>query len=323
MKKPLILPPSAQTDGVPGAGVDRIDLLQTFVRIVEAGSLSAAAQQLHSTQPTISRRLQALERHLGLRLVQRSTQRMRLTEDGERCYARARELLADWQSFTADMRGADEEPTGALRIVAPHAFGQDRLVQPLAEYLRRYPHTQVEWLLHDDSAIQDFIAAGVDCAIQVGEVQNSDLVAIRLAQVPRIVVAAPALLEQSGTPGEASDLAALPWLALRTYYRREVELRHRDTAAVCRFPITPRLSTDSLYALRSAALQGLGLAIASAWILAEDLAAGRLVQLLPHWQAAPLPVYLVYPHARFYPARLRRFVEIVREQAPQVLGELG
>ena len=120
--------------------MDKIKAMQTFVRIVEAGSLSAAAAQLGTTQPTISRRLQTLERSLGLRLLQRSTHAMRLTVDGERCYERAKELLTNWAAFESDLRGASEEPDGILRVVVPHAFGQDRLIKPLADYLRRYPH---------------------------------------------------------------------------------------------------------------------------------------------------------------------------------------
>jgi len=321
MKRSVTPIPARSTNSslLQGAG-DRIELMQTFVRIVEAGNLSAAAAQLGTTQPTVSRRLQTLERSLGVRLLNRSTHTMRLTADGERCFERARDLLTSWAAFESDLRGVDEEPDGILRVVAPHAFGQERLIKPLADYLKRYPRMNVEWLLHDDSAIQDFIAAGIDCAIQVGEVTDSALVAIKLAEVPRIVVAAPPVLAGAAVPEHATDLASLPWLALRTYYRNEVLLRNSLTGKVQRLAISPRMSTDSLYALRSAALQGLGVAIGSAWLLADDLAAGRLVQLVPQWQAASLPVNLVYPYASFYPARLRCFVEIMRAAAPAVVA---
>jgi len=321
MKKPVISLPAGASGSalLLGAG-DRIELMQTFVRIVEAGNLSAAAAQLGTTQPTISRRLQTLERSLGVRLLNRSTHTMRLTADGERCYERARDLLASWAAFESDLRGTDEEPEGVLRVVAPHAFGQERLIKPLADYLKRYPRMTVEWLLHDDSAIQDFVATGIDCAIQVGEVSDSVLVAIKLAEVPRIVVASPSVIADSGFPEHVADLARLPWLALRTYYRNEVLLSNVVTGEVQRIAIAPRMSTDSLYALRSAALQGLGAGIGSAWVLADDLAAGRLVHLAPQWQAAALPVNLVYPYARFYPARLRRFVDLMRAVVPAAIA---
>lgn len=299
---------------------DRLELMRTFVRIVESGSLSAAAAQMGTTQPTVSRRLQTLERSLGVRLLQRTTHTMRLTLDGERCFARAKELLLAWVAFESDARGAGEEPEGILRVVVPHAFGQECLIEPLAEYLRAHPRMSVEWLLHDDRAIQDYIAAGIDCAIQLGEVTDPGLVAIRLAEVPRIVVAAPGLLGGRAVPETAADLAALPWLALRTFYRNEVTLTHGKTGKRRRIAIAPRFSTDSLYALRNAALHGLGVCVGSQWVLADDLAAGRLVRLAPQWEAAPLPVSLVYPYARFYPARLLRFSEIVKRASPAVFG---
>lgn len=305
----------------PGTG-ERIELMQTLVRIVEAGSLSAAATQLGTSQPTISRRLQQLERALGLRLLQRTTHTMRLTQDGERCYERARELLAAWARFESELKGAREEPEGVLRVIVPHAFGQDRLIAPLARYLQQHAGMAVEWLLHDDRAIHDYIAAGVDCAIQVGVVTDPGLVALPLAEVPRIVVAAPSLLGDGMPPQEPAELAALPWLALRTYYRTEVELTHGVSGKQKRFAIQPRFSTDSLYALRSAAIQGVGVAIGSRWMMAPALARGELVQLAPAWQAAPLPVSLVYPYARFYPARLRRFIELIRSEASTLFGEM-
>jgi len=302
------------------AGADRIDLLQTFVRIVESGSLSAAAQQLGTTQPTVSRRLQALERLMGARLLQRSTHVMKLTPDGERCFAHARALLDDWHAMEADLRGVRDVPRGTLRVLAPHAFGQEQLIAPLADYLRRYPAVDVQWLLHDRRP--DFIAEGIDCAIQVGPVEDPAVVAILLAEVPRIVVAAPAVAQALADrgPEDVRGLEALPWLALNPYYRREVALHHQTSGEALRFAIAPRLATDSLYAMRSAALAGLGACIASAWAVQDDLRRGRLLHLAPDWQAVPLPVSLVYPPARHYPARLRSFLELMRAAMPGLTG---
>jgi DNA-binding transcriptional LysR family regulator len=293
---------------------DRIELMQTFVRIVEAGSLSAAALQMGATQPTVSRRLQALERSLGLRLLHRSTHAMKLTEEGARCFARAKELLSNWDAFESDLRGSMEVPEGTLRVVAPHAIGQQELVVQLAEYLRRHPRVSVEWLLHDRAP--EFIADGIDCAIHVGPVDDPSVVALKIAEIPRIVVASPALLAQRPLPQRPADLAALPWLALRTFYRNEITLIRTD-GEECRIELQPRMSTDSLFALRNAALLDVGVGVVSAWAVAEDLARGKLIHLLPEWHAAPLPIYLLYPYAHYYPAKLRRFVEIVRAALPQ------
>lgn len=300
------------------AGVDRLELMQTFVRIVEAGSLSAAAVQLGSTQPTISRRLQWLEKLLGLRLLQRSTHAMKLTADGERCYTHAKALLENWAAVEADLRGAQDQPRGHLRVLAPHAFGQELLVTPLAAFLAEYPEVSVDWLLLDRAA--DFIAEGIDCAIRVGEVDDPSLVAVRLAEVPRILVASPGLWGQGAAPRTPADLAGLPWLSLRQFYRDEFELQQLGTGRREQVRIRPRLSTDSLYAARSAVREGVGAALVSAWLVADDLASGRLCQLVPDWEATPLPVHLIYPYARLYPARLRAFADCMKRAMPGIAG---
>ena len=299
-------------------GIDRIELLRTFIRIVDAGSLSAAAAQLNTTQPTVSRRLKALEQSLGLQLLNRSTHSMQLTGDGERCYAFARQVLDSWAEMEDELLGAREDPRGTLRVQVPHAFGQDQLIAPLGEYLRNYPNVNVEWILHDRRP--DFTAEGIDCAIQVGIIEDPSVVAIRLGEVPRIVVIAPELLACGPLPSTTEQLQRLPWLALRTYYTEEVVLSCLADGRVHRFAIQPRMSTDSLYALRSAALAGLGACISSAWVVARDIEEGRLVQLIPQWQAAPLPVYLIHPHARNYPAKLRLFANLIRSRMPDLVG---
>ncbi|WP_144947623.1 LysR family transcriptional regulator [Pseudomonas oryzihabitans] len=293
---------------------DRLDLLETFVRIVEAGSLSAAARQLGTTQPTVSRRLQALEAALQVRLVQRSTHALRLTEDGQRCYRQAQQLLGDWQAFAAALHGAHAEPEGRLRVVMPHAFGQEQLLDPLETYLRRYPGMQVDWVLSDRAP--NFVADGVDCAIRVGAVEDSDTVAVRLGDVQRILVAAPDL---AGTLRAPEELTALPWIAMTQFYQTELRLQLGSSGESRLIPLRARLATESLFVARHAAVRGLGCAALSHWMVREDVAAGRLVHLLPEWQATALPIYLIYPYARVYPARLRLFLELVREACARML----
>lgn len=300
------------------AGADRLDLLHTFVRIVEAGSLSAAALQLRTTQPTVSRRLQQLERLLGVRLLQRSTHAMKLTEDGERCFEHARELLERWHAIEADLRGVQDEPRGTLRVLVPTVFGQQQLIAPMVALLERHPGVTVEWLL--DDRLPDFIAEGIDCAVHIGPVEAPGLVAIELALLPRIVVTAPGLWGDGPPPQTPEELAGLPWLALNTFYRDEVMLQHAQSGQIRRIAIRPRLSTNHLHALCNAVLAGLGAGIASTWSVADALAQGRLVQLAPQWLAPPLPISLVLPPTRFQPARLRVFMQLMREHLPGVTG---
>jgi len=299
-------------------GSDRIELIETFVCIVEAGNLSAAANRLGTSQPTISRRLQVLEKWLGLKLLQRSTHAMKLTQEGEHFFARAQGLLENWRAMEEDLRGATTDPFGTLRVVAPHAFGQEQLIEPLLQFLQRCPKVSVEWLLHQHHP--NFIADGVDCEIRLGIVEDPSLVALHLAEVPRIVVAAPSLC---GTPASSISIdtvQTMPWISLNIFYRDEVVLTRDAEADACTLSITPRLSTDSIYAAHQAALAGFGVALLSKWMVANDIAEGRLLHLLPEWHGPSLPVSLVYPYARFYPAKLRRFIDLMRDAVPAIVG---
>ena len=297
---------------------DRIALMQTFIRIVERGSLSAAARQLNTPPPTVRRRLQALEHYLGLKLALRTTHALKLTDDGERCYTQARQLLATWYALEDELTGSHDEPAGTLRVRAPHAFGQDQLITPLVAWLERYPRLNVEWMLNDRTP--DFISENVDCAIQVGAPDDPGIVAVLLAEVPRIVVAAPALLAAHPPVTQAEELTQLPWLALTSFYRNEIALQRVSDSAMLNLAIAPRLASDSLYAVRKAALAGMGAALVSSWVVQDDLESGALVQLLPAWQAPPLPVWLTYPWASYYPARLRHFFTLIKTVMPQLLG---
>jgi DNA-binding transcriptional LysR family regulator len=288
--------------------VDRLLLMQTFIRIVEAGSLSAAARQLGTTQPTVSRRLQTLERQFGQPLIQRSTHALRLTDTGQRALERAKALAAEWEWFEQSLRTEPAVPEGLLRVQVPHAFGQEHLVAPLVRALQAAPQLRVDWLLND--ATPNFIEQGLDCAIRVGGTAEGAVVAIPLAQVPRVLVASPALL-QGRTPTEPDEIADLPWIAISTFYRQELQLE-RDDGVRQRVAIRPVLATDSLYATREAVRLGLGAALQSGWAVRQDIAEGRLVHLLPRWRGTPLPVHLLYPNPPAPSARLRYFIEAMR-----------
>ena len=295
--------------------VDRLQLMQTFIRIVEAGSLSAAARQLGTTQPTVSRRLQALEQQFGQPLIQRSTHALRLTETGERALARAKALAAEWEDFEQSLRAEPARPEGLLRVQVPHAFGQEHLIAPLVRALQEAPGLRVDWLLND--ATPNFIEQGLDCAIRVGGTVEGAVVAIPLARVPRVLVASPELAARHRIE-EPDDLASLPWIAISTFYRQELQLE-RDDGVRQRLGIRPVLATDSLYATREAARLGLGAALLSGWAVHQDIADGRLVHLLPRWRGPALPVHLLYPNPPAPTARLRYFVEAMRRSMSEPL----
>lgn len=267
--------------------IDRIELMRTYIRIVEAGSLSAAAGQMDTTQATVSRRLQSLEGLLGVKLILRTTHAMKLTDDGERCYRHARQVVDAW-------------------------------LAPLVAFLQRHPQLSVEWMLNDNTV--DFLSDNIDCAIRVGAEVDPATVSVLLAEVPRCVVASPELLAKYPPLTSLEALSGLPWIAINTFYQHEVRLRHQASGQIVSTAITPCLSTDSLYVARNTALAGLGVAMVSSWTVVEDIAAGRLIELFPQWRPASLPVHLVYPWARYYPTRLRKFLDLMREIMPDLAG---
>ncbi|MGK9171667.1 LysR family transcriptional regulator [Yokenella regensburgei] len=292
--------------------------MRTLVRIVEAGSLSAAARQLDTTQATVSRRLQSLETLLGVKLLLRSTHAMKLTDDGERCYQHAKRVIDAWVSLEDALSQAGDEPVGMLRVRAPHAFGQEQLLSPLTRFLQRYPQLNVEWMLNDKNV--NFLSDNIDCAIRVGAEVDPATVSVLLAEVPRCLVASPELLARYQPLTQPSQLSELPWIALSTFYQHDISLNHSQHAEPERIVLAPRLYTDSLYVARNTALAGLGVAAVSSWTVEEDIRHGRLVAVLPEWMPAPLPVHLVYPWARYYPARLRMFLQLMREVMPEMSG---
>jgi DNA-binding transcriptional LysR family regulator len=297
--------------------IDRVELMRTFIRIVEGGSLSAAARQLETTQATISRRLQSLETLLGAKLILRTTHAMKLTDDGERCYQHARNVIDAWLALEDDLQVAEDEPVGILKVRAPHAFGQQQLLAPLVAFLQKYPQLSVEWMLNDKSV--DFLSDNIDCAIRVGAEVDPATVSVLLAEVPRSMVATPEFLARYPAVTTPGQLSALPWVAINTFYQHDVTLQHLKGESRT-VDIVPRLSTDSIYVARNTALAGTGVVIISSWMVEEDVRGGRLVEILPQWRAAPLPVHLVYPWARYYPTRLRRFLDLMREVMLQISG---
>ena len=292
--------------------------MRTFVRIVEAGSLSAAAKQRGTTQATVSRRLQSLETLLGVKLIMRTTHAMKLTDDGERGYQHAKNIIDAWLALEDGLNVTEDEPVGTLRVRAPHAFGQQQLLEPLLQFLSRYPLLSVEWMLNDKTV--DFLSDNIDCAIRVGAEVDPATVSVLLAEVPRSMVVSPVLLEQYGEISHPEQLSVLPWIAVNTFFQHSVSLLHQARNEPATLTISPRLSTDSIYVARNAALAGLGVTIVSSWMVEEDIANGRLVMLLPEWRAASLPVHLVYPWARYYPTRLRKFLALMKDVMPQLTG---
>ncbi len=306
------------------SALDRLTLLETFARIAERGSISAAARDLGLSQASASRHLQDLEARLGVQVVRRSTHALSLTPAGLALLGDARALLADWQGLeerhaVAGAAGEAGEVRGALKVVAPVALGQGALAEVAVRFQVTHPGVALTWELSDE-AIR-FAEVGCDCWVRVGPVPDDSLIVRRLGRVERLAVASPALLGGRKIDRPAA-LAKLPFVALAPYEGGRVALWNRRGGQADLRPEV-RLSSNNIVAVRRAALMGVGAAVLPRWFVAEDLAAGNLVDVLPRWRAATFDINAAFLPARYQPRRLTLFLESLAEGVAGIPGVLA
>lgn len=290
-----------------------IALLTTFVAVVEAGGFSRAADRLETTPGAVSRRVAALEERLGLRLINRTTRQVNLTEAGEHYYrdvAAILQALADAEDRLSLLR---EAPSGELRVAAPLSFGVRALAPLLPGFHARYPDLHLT--LDLDDRMVDIVAMGADLALRIGPLADSTLVARRIAELERVFCAAPAYLERHGWPRAPADLRAHDCLRYSNLgVREEWTLHRRDDASQTETPeVTGPLCANNGDLLRHAALAGMGICSLPRFIVADDLSAGTLQCVLDDWRASPLVLSAVWPSRRFVPAKVRVFVDYLAE----------
>ena len=280
-----------------------LDQLAVFVRAAGAGSLSEAARRLALTPMMASRRLAALEADLGVRLMHRTTRSVSLTTEGESFLPHAQAVLDAEAQARASVRSERQLVAGLLRVTAPAAFGR-KIVTPLVtDFLTSYPDLKVDLQLTD--SLVDIVACGIDVAIRIGKLRDSNLIARRIAPNARVLCAAPAYLARAGMPRAAEDLAGHACLALTGVSHWSFVVSGHVRA----IRIAGPFASNSIEALHAACVRGLGLTLLSAWDVAEELRSGALVSI-ELAAAAPeeLAVWAVYPSARLVPPKLRAFV---------------
>ncbi len=291
-----------------GNAADSLQLLQTFTRIAESGSLSAAARSLGTTQASVSRQLAALEARLGTALARRSTHDLTLTDEGERLLPRAMEMLAAWQATREALGQAVSAPSGLLRVIAPSGIGPTIVARTAAAFARSHPEVDVDLVFTDASV--DLVGIGADLQVKVGPVDRQELLARRIGAVERWLVAA-ADLDLGDHSDSAGDLRdGLPLVALAPLYGSRLQMTAGDGSArqlTCRV----RLRCEVLNAAYEAVLAGAGAGLLPRWLVGDDVAAGRLKRLAPAAGFASVPIHLVFPPGRYRPLRTRLFAEQV------------
>lgn len=286
-----------------------LNRLLVFVHVVEAGSLTGAANRLGLAKTVVSAHMQKLEAEVGASLLVRTTRRLSLTEAGEGFYEACRRIVSETQAAVEAAALDTAEPRGTLRVTAPIDYGAT-VVAPLAvELQRRHPALRIELLTVDH--VVDLVAEKIDLAIRVGRLADSGYQAARVGDFHERLVAAPALLRSRPKPKTPDDLRAFPFVALSV-------LPHPDTwtfrrgAAVRTIRFTPTFQSNTAYAVRQAALAGGGLAVLPDFVVREDLAQGRLVHVLPQWELPGGGIHAVFPAARHRPQKVRAFVDALR-----------
>lgn len=293
--------------------MDRLQAMQTLVRVVELGSFSAAARELGSTQSAVSKQVAALEKALGAQLLARSTRALKLTEAGGRYVEQARRLVAEVAEAESELRAGEHRLQGWLRVAASVTFGRMKLMPLVRSFLAAHPGVKVDLRL-DDGFI-DLIEQGIDVAVRIGEQPDSSFVARRVGTTHRAVVACRGYFEARGVeaPREPADLAqheCLVYSELRTGPIWTFEAGPEAGVAagsLVSVRVGGRLRTNSGEAVREAVLSGMGLAYAPTWLFDRELASGEVELAMPRWLGRSLPIQLVSPPQRRQSGKVKAF----------------
>lgn len=293
-----------------------LDHLQLFARVVQTGSFTGAADALETQKSYVSRIVARLESELGVKLLERTTRSIALTEVGREVYERAVGILGAVDDTRRVAQHAQGEPRGQLRLTCGVEFGLLAVGAWIDEYLVRYPEVSVE--AEYTSRVIDLVHEGFDLAVRIGGVQESRLVARRLGQLDYGLFAAPGYLQRQGLPAEPSELREHALIMFSPGGRRcawELSLGPGHEAQ--RISGQARLRVNNSFAVRDAVLRGLGIGQLPLIVAAQAGIADRLVRVLPDWTGTPMPVHAVYPSSRYLSPKVRAFIDLALEQLPQ------
>ncbi|MFT8611312.1 MAG: LysR family transcriptional regulator [Gluconobacter oxydans] len=288
--------------------MDRIDLLRIFIRVSESGSFTHAADTLQMPRSTVSTAVQELENRLGTRLLARTTRSVRLTDDGRMFQQTALRLLGDFEDAENRFRLHSSQTRGHVKVNLPSRIGRLIVAPALPEFLDRYPGLNIELGMTDRSI--NLAEDGTDCVLRVGPLQDSSLIGRKLGLLPVFNVASPSYLAQHGTPQSPADLSAhqaVLYASPTTGRIEDWEWEH-DGRQDSR-PVRGRVTVNSAEGAVACCLAGLGLAQLPAYDVLPHIRRGELVDILPQWRAAPLPMTLLYPHRTHLSRRLEVFTE--------------
>ncbi|CAN7550817.1 LysR family transcriptional regulator [Variovorax paradoxus] len=290
--------------------MDRLLAMEMFVRVVETGSFSKAALEFHTTQPTVTKQVAATEARLKVRLLNRNTRGVSLTEPGALYYEKCKNIVREAEEAESIVQLRQNQAQGLLRIGTSVAFGR-RVVVPLAlEYMRRHPQVQLD-LSFEDRYV-DLIAQGIDVAIRMGKLADSSLGARYLGTNPWAMVAAPGYLKKHGMPKRAQDLSAHVALIYSSVVGDEFWRMHTPKGDPVTVPVSGRFRSNNLSAVLAAARDGLGVALMPRYVASESLASGKVLEVLGDHKLPEQEIHAVFPSPKLVPGKVSGFVAFLQ-----------
>lgn len=289
--------------------MDKLRAIEAFIKIVDAGSITAAAEALDASQPSMVRTLAALERELGVRLLNRTTRRMSLTDEGRDFYERGRQIVAAVEDAQGRLSARRAAPRGRLRIASAVSFGRTFVAPVVAEFLAAHAEIHVELLLMD--RLIDLVEDGMDLAVRVAKLPDSSMVAHPVGEVRRVVVAGPALLSAGGLPTTPAELRGRRCVCF-TGVASPGHWEFGEGRRRVRVVVSNSLVTNQVDAAVLACVLGAGFGRFNDYHVLEEIKAGKLVRILETFEDAPIPASIVYPSARHLSPNVRSFVDFAR-----------
>jgi DNA-binding transcriptional LysR family regulator len=291
--------------------MDRFHLINTFVAVVDTNGFAGAARKLSMSPPAVTRAINELEAHLGLRLLTRTTRTVRVTDAGARYAQDCRRILAELVEADASVSGQHGAPRGRITVTAPMLFGGMLVTPIVTAYLQRYPEVSASCLFLD--RVVNLVDEGVDVAIRIGELPDSTMQAIRVGQVRQLICASPSYLADHGIPLTPDDLHQHAIVSASSVTPHpEWRLVHNGEPRTVR--LQARMTTTTNDAALAGVVGGFGITRLLSYQVAEHLRAGRLTTLLTEYEAAPLPVHVVHREGRQAPQRVRAFIDLAVER---------
>jgi DNA-binding transcriptional LysR family regulator len=290
--------------------MDRFDAMNLFVRVVETGSFTKVAKEFGTTQPTVTRQVAAMEDRLKVRLLNRNTRGVSLTEPGALYYEKCKAIVNDVHDAENVVKVRQTQVSGQLRVGSSVAFGRRVVVPLMLEFMARNPQVQVDLSFED--RYTDLVAQGIDVAIRLGKLADSGLGARSLGQNPWVLVASPTYLKRRSTPRKPADLVQHDALIYSSVQGNDFWRIRSAAGDLVNVPVTGRLRSNNLSALLAAARQHMGIAALPRYVAAESLAGGRVVEVLKTCQLPEQEIHAVFPSPRLVPQKVASLVAFLQ-----------